>query len=202
MKTQSQGKWRQLLLMSWGSNTCFCYFPRARHLNWRVFKISARPLGAVTIEDLRSYINIKTLRGKNPTEIYSDLHEVCGELTTDHNTVSSWATGFRDGRISLNNDLKTWKAENINKQPTCETCWGLSSRRSSSDVRRNMRRYRDSINIRISYFDKRFAHQINVCLVCPSLLDCWTERETPWTLQTVLYCIDVDETWAIDFQPE
>ena len=44
--------------------------------------------GTVTISDQRSYIKIKTLRGKNPTEIHSALSEVCGEFTVDHSTVS------------------------------------------------------------------------------------------------------------------
>ena len=41
----------------------------------------------MTVEDQKSYIKIETLRGKNPTEIHSVLHEVCGEETVDHSTV-------------------------------------------------------------------------------------------------------------------
>ena len=36
----------------------------------------------VTISDHRSYIKIKSLRGKNPTEIHGFLNEACGEF--DH----------------------------------------------------------------------------------------------------------------------
>ena len=42
----------------------------------------------VTILDQMSYIKIKTLRGKNPTEIHGVLSEVCGEFTVDCSTVS------------------------------------------------------------------------------------------------------------------
>ena len=37
----------------------------------------------VAISDQRSYINIETLRGKNPTEIHRALSKVCGEFTVD-----------------------------------------------------------------------------------------------------------------------
>jgi len=49
---------------------------------------SAGALGTVMVEDQRSYIKIETLRGKNPTEIHTALHEVCSEQTVDHRTVS------------------------------------------------------------------------------------------------------------------
>ena len=44
--------------------------------------------GTVTISDQRSYIEIETLRGKNPTEIRGTLSEVSGEFTVDRSTVS------------------------------------------------------------------------------------------------------------------
>jgi hypothetical protein len=57
-------------------------------LNWRVLDMtSAGASGAVTVDDQRSYIKIKTLRGKNPTEIHIALREVCGEQTVDRSTV-------------------------------------------------------------------------------------------------------------------
>ena len=61
-------------------------------------------LGTVTFSDQRSYIKIETLRGKNPTEIHSDLSEVCGEFTADHRTVSHCANRFRGGCVSIDND--------------------------------------------------------------------------------------------------
>jgi len=60
--------------------------------------------GTVTVEDQRSYIKIETLRGKNPREIHSALREVCGEQTVDHSTVSCWATHFREGHVTINDN--------------------------------------------------------------------------------------------------
>lgn len=60
--------------------------------------------GTVTAEDPRSYIKFENLRGKNATEILSALREVCGEQTVGRSIVSSWATRFREGRVSINDD--------------------------------------------------------------------------------------------------
>ncbi len=38
--------------------------------------------------DLRSYVKIKTILGKTPTEIYRSLHEVCGTSTIDCSIIS------------------------------------------------------------------------------------------------------------------
>jgi hypothetical protein len=100
---------------------------------------SAGALGTVTVEDQRTYVKTETLRGQNPTEIYSVLREVCGEQTVDHSTVCGeqtvdcstlcgeqtvdrstvcgeqtvdrstvfhWATRFREGRVTKNDDLR------------------------------------------------------------------------------------------------
>ena len=66
--------------------------------------LASASASAVTVEDQRSYIKIETVLGKNPTEIYSALLEVCGEQTVDRSTISRWATRFREGRITLNDD--------------------------------------------------------------------------------------------------
>jgi len=63
----------------------------------------------LTVEDQRSYIKIETLLGKNPTEIHSVLREVCGEQTVDRSTLSRWATRFREGRVTINDDQKPGK---------------------------------------------------------------------------------------------
>ena len=60
--------------------------------------------GTVTVEDQRSCVKIEALRGKNPTEIHSDLSEVCGKQTVDRSTVSRWATVFREGHVAINDD--------------------------------------------------------------------------------------------------
>ena len=55
---------------------------------------SAGVSGTVIISDQRSYIKIKTLHGKNPTEIHGALREVCREFIVDYSTVSHWAKHF------------------------------------------------------------------------------------------------------------
>ena len=45
----------------------------------------------MTISDQILYIKIKTLHGKNPTEIHGALSEVCGEFTVDCSMVYHWA---------------------------------------------------------------------------------------------------------------
>ena len=42
----------------------------------------------ILILDPRSYLEIETLRGKNPTEFLGVLSEDCGEFTMDRSTVS------------------------------------------------------------------------------------------------------------------
>ena len=61
-------------------------------------------LSTVTISDQRSYMQIETLYGKNPTEIHGAFCEVCGEFTVDHSTVSRWASRFCGGCVSIGND--------------------------------------------------------------------------------------------------
>ena len=60
--------------------------------------------GNVTISDQRSYIKIKTLCCKNPTEIHSSLSEVCGEFTVSRNKVPRWINGYRRGYVSTDKD--------------------------------------------------------------------------------------------------
>jgi hypothetical protein len=50
----------------------------------------------MTVEDQCSYIKIETLRGKNPTEIHSELREICGEQTVDLSTVCGEQTVDRN----------------------------------------------------------------------------------------------------------
>jgi len=50
---------------------------------------------------------IETLRGKNPTEIHNALHEVCGDSVLDRSTMSRWASRFREGRVSIQEDPRS-----------------------------------------------------------------------------------------------
>ena len=69
----------------------------------------------LTISDQRSYIKIKTLCSKYPTEIHGALSEVCGEFTVDSSTVSRWAIRFYGGCVGIDNDPRPRKAKNVNR---------------------------------------------------------------------------------------
>ena len=60
--------------------------------------------GTVIISNQRSYIKIKTLSSKNPTEIDGALSEVHGVFTTNHSKISHWANRFRGGCVSIDSD--------------------------------------------------------------------------------------------------
>jgi len=64
-------------------------------------------LSQISRSDQRSYIKIETLRGKNPTEIHSALHEVCRDSVVDRSAVSRWASPFREGRVSIQDDPRS-----------------------------------------------------------------------------------------------
>ena len=72
-------------------------------------------MGIVTVEDGRSYIKTETLHGKNSTEIYRTLSEVCGEFTVDHSTVSPWANHFHGGHVSMIQDKEGQKHQQMNE---------------------------------------------------------------------------------------
>jgi transposase len=67
---------------------------------------SAGASNTVTVEDQKLYIKTETLRGKTPTEIHSDLCEVCGEQAVKRSAVSRLATRFREGRVTINDDQR------------------------------------------------------------------------------------------------
>jgi len=61
----------------------------------------------ISRSDQRSYIKIETLRGKKPTEIQNALHEICGDSAVDRSTVSRWASRFREGWVSIQDDPRS-----------------------------------------------------------------------------------------------
>jgi transposase len=65
---------------------------------------SAGASGTVTVEDQKSYIKIETLSGKDSTGIHSTLRGFGGEQTVHRSIVSHWATRFREGRVTINDD--------------------------------------------------------------------------------------------------
>jgi transposase len=61
----------------------------------------------ISRSDQQSYIKIEILRGKNPTDIHNALHGVCGDSVADHNTVPRWASRFREGGVSIQDDPRS-----------------------------------------------------------------------------------------------
>jgi hypothetical protein len=81
-------------------------------VNWRVLDlVYAGVSGTVTVDDQISYIKIETLRGKTLTEIHIALREVCGAQTVNRSTISCWATGFREGRVTMNDDSSSGRTK-------------------------------------------------------------------------------------------
>ena len=69
--------------------------------------------GTVTISDPRSYFKIKTLHGKNPTELQSALSEIYGEFTVDRSMVPCWANRFPGFCVSIDNDPRPGGREHL-----------------------------------------------------------------------------------------
>ena len=63
----------------------------------------------ISHSDRRSYIKIESLGNKNPTEIHNALH-VCGDSVVDRSTVSQWASCFREGRVSIQDDPRSGRS--------------------------------------------------------------------------------------------
>jgi transposase len=74
---------------------------------------AVRVSGTVTNGDQHTYIKFEILCGKTPAEIQSSLMEVCGVETVDQSTISRWAQCFREGRLSIENDLKSGRPRTL-----------------------------------------------------------------------------------------
>jgi len=72
-------------------------------LNWNK-KLTGVRSRAVTIDHT---LKLKLCDEKNPTEIHNPLQEVCGESVVDRSTVSRWASRFREGRVSIQDDPRS-----------------------------------------------------------------------------------------------
>ena len=72
--------------------------------------------GTVTISDQRSYIKIKTLRDKNPTEIHGALSEIYVEFTVDHSTDSRWANCIHGDCVSIDNNPRPGRSRTQKKE--------------------------------------------------------------------------------------
>jgi len=61
----------------------------------------------ISRSDQRSYIKIENFRANNTTEIHNALHKVFGDSVVDGSTVSRWASRFRDGRVSIQDEPRS-----------------------------------------------------------------------------------------------
>lgn len=77
--------------------------------------------GQVTQEDQRSFIKIESIRGKNPTQIYESLREVCGDSTMDRSTISRWAKRFRSGQMSIEDDKRSGRPKTATDNTSAAT---------------------------------------------------------------------------------
>ncbi|PNF43538.1 hypothetical protein B7P43_G03937 [Cryptotermes secundus] len=170
--------------------------------------------GIVTVEDQRSYIKIETLRGENLAEIHSALSEVCDELTVDRSTVSSWASRFRGGRVSINDDPRLGRP----KTSTDERNVKLVSDALEEDRRATCEELSETTGIplmsifRILTNDlkkgKISARWVPRCLTAEQKqkrLDISTLLKQRFDVegQAFLYqLVTIDETWVRDFEPE
>ena len=175
---------------------------------------SAGASGTVTVEEPKSYIKIETLRGKNPTEIHSALREVCGKQTVDRSMVSRWATRFREGRVTINDDPRPRRPNTStdersvklvadflaeNRRATCEKISQTTGISSTSVFR-----------ILTQDLQKRkiCARWVPHCLTAEQKqkrLEIATLLKQRFTVegQAFLYrIVTIDETWARDFEPE
>jgi hypothetical protein len=71
-------------------------------LKWK--KLNGVRSGAVTSDHT---LKLKICAEKNPTEIHNALHEVCGDSVVDGSKLSRWASRFREGRVSIQDDLRS-----------------------------------------------------------------------------------------------
>ena len=50
-------------------------------------------------------LKLKLCEEKNSTKSHNYLHEVCGDSVVNRSTVSQWASRFREGRVSIQDEV-------------------------------------------------------------------------------------------------
>jgi hypothetical protein len=175
---------------------------------------SAGASGTVMVEDQRLYIKIETLHGKNPTKIYSALCEVCGEQTMDRSTVSSWATRFCEGRVTINDDQKPGRL----KTSTDEQSVKLVADFLAQDHRATCEEISQATGISPTSVFRILTNYLQKRKICARWVShCLTAEEKQKRLeiatllkqglnvacQAFLYQnVTVDEMWVGDFEPD
>jgi transposase len=175
---------------------------------------AVRVSGTVTNADQRAQIKIGTLRGKTPTEIHSSQVEVCGVETVGRSTISRWAQRFREGRLSIENDLKSGRprtsTDDQSVEPvlqileedhrmTCEeTAHSAGNSRASAYHILTECLHKHRIATRWVPHDLNEEQKCRRSEIAQQLLDRFCEEGNKF-LQKV---VAIDETWIRDFEPE
>jgi len=101
-----------------------------------------------------------------------DCSTVCGEQTVDRSTVSRWATRFREGCVTINDDPKPGRP----KTSTEERSVKLVADFLAQDRRATCEEISQATGISptsvFHILSKRFAETKNLFPMGPSLLDC------------------------------
>jgi transposase len=175
---------------------------------------SAGVSGTVTVDDQRSYFEIETIRGKNPTEIHTIFGEVCGEQTVDRSTDSRWATRFREGRVTVNDDPRPGRPKTSTDERSVELVADFLAedrRATREEISQGTGISPTSIFLILS----KDLQKRNICALW--LPQCLTTEQKQKRLeiatlpkqrfnvegQAFLYrIIAIDETWIRDFEPD
>ena len=194
-------------------------------LNRRVLDMaSAGASGTVTVEDQRLYTKIGTLCDKNPKEIHSALYEVCGEQTVDCSAVcdeqtvdcsavSRWATCFREGRVTINDDQRPGRLKT-----TDERSVKLVADFLAQDHRTTCKETSQATKISPTSAFRILTNDLQKRKICARWLPhCLTAERKQKRLEiaTLLkqrfnvegqaflcQIVATDETWVRDFEPE
>ena len=175
---------------------------------------SAGASGTVTVEDQRSYIKIETLLGKNPAEIHSALREVCGEQTVDRSTISRWATRFREGRVSINDDPRPGRPKTLTDEGSVKLVADLLE----EDRRATFEEISQAAGISPTSIFPILTNDLQKKKICVRWVPhCLTaeQKQKRLDIATLLkqrfdvegqefLCriVAIDETWVRDFEPE
>jgi len=174
---------------------------------------AVRISGTVTNYDQHAYIKIETLRRKTPMEIHSSLMEVCGVETVDRSTISRRAQRFHEGRLSIENDLKSGRPRTSTDDQSVERvlqileedhrmtreetahCAGISQASAYRILTEHLHKHPIAARwVLHDLSEEQKCRRVEI----PQLLHRFREEGNEF-LQKVLV---IDETWIRDFEPQ
>jgi transposase len=162
----------------------------------------------------RSCIKIETLGGKNPTEIHNALHEICEDSVVDRSTVSRWASRFREGRVSIQDDPRRGRpvtaTDDTSVVIVCtlleedrrKSCKGIAHKAnmSTASVFRIVTQTLQKTKVAANLVPHQLSEEQKAARkrVAEKLLRVY-EAEDEKFLNRV---VPIDETWIRDFEPQ